>query len=92
MCSCTIVAGWNIIYIQQDDRWWLELMVDSATMSQSHGSRADHSTLIKAQVLRPRYGCRKGTWDETEATHQRVHDQRRLEAAYCDGMRWWEET
>ena len=49
-------------------------------------SRADRSTLIKAQVVR--LTAERGTWDETEAIHQRVHDQRRrLEAAHCDGMR-----
>ena len=56
-------------------------MVDSATMSQSHGAE-----LIEAQVVC--LAAERGTWDETEATHQRVHDQRRrLEAAHCDGMR-----
>ena len=58
-------------------------MVDSATMSQSG---PDRSILIKAQVVR--LSAERGTWDETDATHQRVHDQRRrLEAAHCDGMR-----
>ena len=48
---------------QQGDRWWLELTVDSATMSNHRysvsniygqtdtcRSRADRSTLIKAQL------------------------------------------
>ena len=49
-------------------------------------SRADRSTLIKAQVFR--LAAERGTWDETDATHQRVHDQRRrLEAVHCDGIR-----
>ena len=68
-------------------------MVDSATISQSHGSLPDRSTLNKPKFSALDTAAEKGTWDETEATHQRVHDQRRrLEAAYCDGMRWWEET
>ena len=49
-------------------------------------SRANCSTLIKAQVVR--LAAERGTWDETDATHQRVHNQwRRLKAAHCDGMR-----
>ena len=49
-------------------------------------SRADRSTLIIAQVVH--LAAERGTWDETDATHQRVYDQqRRLEAAHCDGMR-----
>ena len=60
-------------------------MVDSMTMSQSHGSQADHSTLIKAQFLD--MAAEGGTSDETAATHQRAHDQQIwLEAADCDGM------
>ena len=52
----------------------------------AHRSRADRSTLIKTQVVR--LAAERGTRDETDATHQRVHDQRRrLEAAHCDGMR-----
>ena len=48
-------------------------------------SRADRSTLIKAQVVR--LAAERGTWDETDATHQCVQDQRRrLEAVHCNGM------
>ena len=59
----------------------------SAIMSESHGSRADRSTLIKAQFLGPRgTSAERGTSDETEDTHQRVHDQRiGLEASDCEG-------
>ena len=62
-------------------------MVDSVTMSQSLGSRADHSTLIKAQFSTLNTAAERVTSDETEATHQCVNDQqKRLEAADCDGM------
>ena len=58
-------------------------------MSQSLGSRADHSTLIKVQFCTLDMAAERGTSDETEATHQRTHDQRRrLDAADCDGMRY----
>ena len=63
-------------------------MVDSATMSQSHGSRADRST-IEAQFSALDTTAERGTTDGTEATQQHAHDQRRrLEAADCDGMRY----
>ena len=70
----------------QDGHWWLELLVDSATKSRSHGSQAERSTLIKAQFSTLDTATERGTSDETEATHQHVIDQwRRLEAADCDG-------
>ena len=63
--------------------------MDSATTSQSHGSRVDRSTLIKAQFSTIDMTAERGTSDETEATHPRVHDQRRrLEAVDCDSIRY----
>ena len=60
-------------------------MVDSANTSQSHGSRAGRSTLIKAQFLPLDTTSERGTVDETEDTHQRVHNLRiRLEVKACD--------
>ena len=59
-------------------------MVDSATMSQSHGSQADRSTLIKAQFSTLNTAAKRGTSDEMESTHQHAHYQQRLEAADCD--------
>ena len=62
-------------------------MVDSAIMSQSHGSRADRSTLIKAQFSALNTSAKRGTSDETEDTHQRVDNQQiRLEAVDREGM------
>ena len=62
-------------------------MVDLVTMSQNHRSRADRSTLIKAQIAALNTAAERGTWNETEATHQRAHDQqRRLEAVDCECM------
>ena len=52
-------------------------MVDSATISQSHGSQADNSTLIKAQFSTLNMAAEGGTSNEMEATHQHVHDQRK---------------
>ena len=44
--------------------------------------------MIKAQFSALDTAAKRGTSDETEATHQRAHDQRiRLEAVDCDGMR-----
>ena len=61
-------------------------MVHSAIMSQSHGIRADRSTLINVQFSALDTSTKRGTSDETEDTHQRVHDQRiRLEAADSEG-------
>ena len=34
--TCVAVQLSMVGTSQQDDRWWLELMVDSATMSQNH--------------------------------------------------------
>ena len=63
-------------------------MVDLVTMSQSHGTRSDRST-IKAQFFTLDTTAEGRTSDEMEATHQRAHDQRiRLEAANCDSMRY----
>ena len=47
MCSYPMVGT-----SQQGDCWWLELTVDSATMSKTRTcrNRADRSTLIKAQL------------------------------------------
>ena len=60
-------------------------MVDSAIMSQSHGSRADCSTLIESQFSALDTSAKIGTSDEMEDKHQHVHNQRiRLEAADCD--------
>ena len=42
-------------------------MVDSVTMSQSHWSRADHSTLIKAQLSTIHVPAERRALDETEA-------------------------
>ena len=62
-------------------------MVDSVIMSQSHGSRAERSTLIKVQFSALDTSAERGTSDEMEDTHQRVHDQRiRLEAVDCEGI------
>ena len=62
-------------------------MVHSAIMSQSHGSRADRSTLIKAQFSALNTSAKRGTSDETEDTHQRVDNQQiRLETADREGM------
>ena len=62
-------------------------MVDSAIISQSHGSRAGHSTLIKAQFFALDTSAERGTSDETGDTHQGVHDLWiNLEAADCEGM------
>ena len=47
-------------------------MVDSAIMSQSHRSRADRSTLIKAQFSALNMSAERGTLDETKDTHQRA--------------------
>ena len=46
---------------------------------QSHatGSRADRSTLIKAQFSALNVAAERGTSDKTEATRQCAHDQRR---------------
>ena len=44
-------------------------MVDSATMSQNHGSSVDHSTLNKAQFPTLDTATDRGTSDETEAVH-----------------------
>ena len=56
-------------------------------MSQSYGSRADPSTLIKAQFSAFDTSAERGTLDEMKDTHLRVHDQRiRLEAVDCEGM------
>ena len=47
-----------------------------------HNAMAERSTLIKAQFSALNMATERGTSDETEAAHQRVHDQRiRLEAA-----------
>ena len=79
MCSCLMVG-----ISQQDDRWWLELTVDSVTMSKTRAvSGADRSTLIIAQLSALNVATERGTSDMTEATRftQCVHDQqRRLEA------------
>ena len=71
-------------------------MVDSATMSQS---RADRSTLIKAQFSALNMTAGRGTSDETEATHQCVNDQvrscRLRRHAICMSViinLQWEET
>ena len=64
-------------------------MVDSAIMSQSHGSRADRSILIKAQFSALDTSAERGTSDETEDIHQLVCARPadiRLEAADCEGM------
>ena len=84
MCSCPMVG-----ISQQGDRWWLELTVDSATMSKTRAElgRAGRITLIKAQLSALNMATERGTSDMTEATHisQCVHDQqRRLEAEDCD--------
>ena len=42
-------------------------MVDSATMSQSHGSQAERSTLVKAQFSALDTAAERGTSVETEA-------------------------
>ena len=64
-------------------------MVDSATMLQSHGSRADCSILIKAQFSALDTAAKRGTSDEVEDTLQRGHEQRiKLEAADCDAMQY----
>ena len=58
-------------------------------MSPCHGSRADHSTLVKAQLSALDMAAERETSDKTEATHQRVHDQRiKLEAADCEGLQY----
>ena len=45
-------------------------MMDSVTMSQSHGSELpDRSTLIKAQFSALDMAAERGTSDEMEATH-----------------------
>ena len=52
-------------------------------------SRADHSTLIKAQLSALNVATERGTSDKTEATRfsQCAHDQRRrLEAEDCDSI------
>ena len=60
-------------------------MVDSTTMSQSHGSRVDFSTLVKAHFSALDMAAEKGASDEMEATHLRAYNQRRrLEAADYD--------
>ena len=68
-------------------------MVDSVIMSQSYGSRADRSTLIKAQFSAFDTSAERGTSDEMEDTHQlvcaRPADKMqwiRLEAVDCEGM------
>ena len=62
-------------------------MVDSTIMTQSCGRRADRSTLIEAQLSALDTSAERGTSDETEDTHQHVHDQRiRLESAACEDM------
>ena len=58
-------------------------------MSPCHGSRADHSTLIKAQLSALDTAAERETLDKTEATHQCAHNQRiKLEAADCDGLQY----
>ena len=49
-----------------------ETLKKHLNISKKPCSRADRSTLIKAQVVR--LAAERGTWDETEATHLRVHD------------------
>ena len=84
MCNCTMI-GTSL----QGDRWWLELMVDSSTMS-NPWSRADHSTLIKAQFSTLNVAAERGTSEKMEATCRRAHDQRRrLEAEDCDRCGWY---
>ena len=87
-----------VLHVQLYDHSWLEHHLCTAGRSlvaRTNGglsdhvtkpwSRADRITLIKAQVVR--LAAERGTWDETEATHQRVHNQRRrLEAAHCDAI------
>ena len=92
----------------QDGRWWLELMVDSATMSQSHGKGRVHCIiiiLIKSSSP-PSIHCRKRDigWEGSYIpVYIHAHDQRiRLEAAdyelrhaICISVTinlWWEET
>ena len=87
MCSYPMVGT-----SQQGDRWWLELMVDSATMSKTRTcrNRADRSTLIKANSPPSYVAAERGTSDKTAATRfsQCAHDQRRrLEAEDCDSIR-----
>ena len=56
----------------------------------TYRSRADRSTLIKAQLSALNVATERGTSDMTEATRfsQCVHDQqRRLEAEDCDSIR-----
>ena len=57
-------------------------------MSQNHGSRADRSTPYKVQFSALDTVAERGTSDETEATHQCAHGQRRmLEAADCNTLK-----
>ena len=56
--------------------------------SQSQRSQTDRSILTRVQFSELDMAAERGTWDETEATRQRAHDQRiRLEAADSDGLR-----
>ena len=60
-------------------------MVDSATMSQSHGSRAYRSTLIKAQFSALDTAAEGGR--HKLCTSMRTTNREGLiEAADCDGM------
>ena len=95
MCSCSI-PGWNITAGRS--------LVARANgglsnhVKDTSWSRADRSTLIKAQLSALNVATERGTSDKTEATRfsQCAHDQRRrLETEDCDSIRCnfrWEET
>ena len=76
-----MVDSWNIV--AGEDRWWVEL-VDWATMSQGHGSLADHSTLIKAQFSVLATTAERGR--QMRRKSRISVSTTRLEAADCDGM------
>ena len=82
MYSCPMVGT-----SQQDDRWWLELTVDSG-MSKTRAG-AELIVIKKAQLSAHNVATERGTSDKTEATRfsQCAHDQRRrLEAEDCDSI------
>ena len=94
MCSCLMVCT-----SQQGDRWWLELKVDSTTMSKTCAGAELIVVLIKAQLSALNVATERGTSDKTEATcfSQCAYDQwKRQEAEDCDSIRpinfRWEET
>ena len=79
-------------------------MVDSVTMSQSHGAELpDCTALIKAQFSTLDVAAERGTSDETEVTHLHACAQPADKVRSC-GLRrhaicisvtinwWWEET